>query len=116
MAENQQPKKSRKRSKRLKLTITERDKWQQILADVDKAMAPISVIQAITINLIDGTQVDIDVEELLKEGYDPVELEAEINNKLRELDHIIKNVDFFVSIDNVAKTVQPFTDILLKDL
>ena len=116
MAKNQQPKKPQRKSKRLKLTISERAKWKQILADVEKDLAPISVLRAISVNLIDGTNVDIDVEELLKEGFDPEELEAEINQKLHELDHVIKNVDFFISIDNVAKAVQPFTDNLLKNL
>ena len=116
MAENQQPKKPPRKSKRLKLTISERAKWNQILADVDKDLAPISVLRAISVNLIDGTKVDIDVEELLREGIDPETLEQEINHKLHELDHVIKNVDFFISIDNVAKAVQPFTDNLLKDL
>jgi len=104
------------RSKQLKLTITERAKWNRILKEVEKAEAPISVLQGITVNLIDGTQVDIDVEELLNEGILPEELEENINRKLRELDHIIKNVDFFISVENVAKTVQPFTDSLLRDL
>jgi len=111
----EQPKKPQK-SKRLKLTITERAKWNRILKEVEKAEAPISVLQCITVNLIDGTQVDINVQELLAEGMLPEELEDRINAKLHALDHIIKNVDFFISIENVAKTVQPFTDSILKNL
>ena len=112
----EQPKKRPRKSKRLKLTISERDKWKQILAEVEKAEAPVSVLRAITVNLIDGTHVDIDVQELLAEGLDPSDLEQEINQKLIELDDVIENVDFFISIDHVAKAVQPFTDSLLKNL
>jgi hypothetical protein len=115
---SQHPKKpgDPKRPKRLKLTITERAKWKQILKEVEKAEAPVSVLQGITVHLIDGTQVNIDVQELLNEGILPEDLEEDINQKLQDLDHIIENVDFFISIEHVAKTVQPFTDNLLKNL
>lgn len=109
------PKKQPKR-KRLKLTITEREKWKQILKDVDKAEAPVSVLHEITVNLIDGTSVDINVQELLAQGISADFLEEEINRKLKELDDFIKDVDFLISIEHVAKTVQPFTDSVLKDL
>jgi hypothetical protein len=116
MSKQLEPKKPPRKNKRLKLTISERAKWRQILAEVDKAEAPVSVLRGLTVNLIDGTQVDIDVQELLAEGLDPADLEAEINDKLQKLDSVIKNVDFFISVDHVAKAVQPFTDSLLKNL
>ena len=47
---------------------------------------------------------------------DPGELEQEINQKLFDLDNIIDDVSFFINIDHVAKTVQPETDNLLKNL
>ena len=112
----QEPKKPRPKSKRLKLTITERDKWKQILKDVEKAEAPVSVLHTITVNLKDGTSVEINVQELLAEGLTPEYLEAEINQKLQDLDHVIEDVDFLISIEHVAKAVQPFTDLLLKNL
>lgn len=112
----QNPKKPSAKNKRHKLTISSKDKWKQILKEVEKLEAPVSVIQTISVNLIDGTQVDIDVEELLKEGMSETDLEEEINSKLRDLDSIISNVDFFINIDHVAKTVQPITDSLLKNL
>lgn len=112
----QEPKKPRPKNKRLKLTISERDKWKQILKEVKKDEAPVSVLQLITVNLKDGSSVDINVQELLAEGHDPAVLEAEINQKLSNLDHVIKDVDFLISIEHVAKAVQPFTDSLLKNL
>jgi hypothetical protein len=39
-----------------------------------------------------------------------------LDSKLKALDHIIEDVDFFVSIDDVVNTVQPITDEILKDL
>jgi hypothetical protein len=109
------PKKPAK-SKRLKLALTERDKWRQILKEVEKAEAPVSILHAITVNLIDGTSVDINVQDLLTEGVDAEFLEQEISRKLKELDGIVEDVDFLISIEHVAKTIQPATDSLLKNL
>jgi hypothetical protein len=111
----QKPKKP-KQSKRHKLTISSKDKWKQILREVEKVEAPVSVIQTITVHLVDGTQVDIDVQELLNEGMPVEDLEQEINDKLDNLSEIIRTVDFHISVDHVAKTIQPATDNLLKNL
>jgi hypothetical protein len=70
----------------------------------------------VTVNLIDGTQVDINVTALLEEGHDPDEIEIMINSRLKKLDEIIRDVDIFINIDSVAKTVQPVTDNILKHL
>ena len=112
----EKPAKPPRKSKKLKLTITERDKWRQILKEVEKDEAPLSVLKSITVNLIDGTQVDIDIQELLALGINPEDLEIEINERLYELDDIIRDVDFFISVEHVAKAVQPATDLLLKNL
>lgn len=111
----QKPKRPR-RSKQLKLLISERDKWKQILKEVDLPEAPISVIQSISVELIDGTIVDINVQELLEEGYTEDELEELINEKLEANDHIIKDANFYINSDHVANTVQPITDRLLRKI
>lgn len=108
------PKRKRPRLKRL--NITSREKWGKILKDVKKQEVPVSLLESITVSLVDGTKVNINIKELLNDGMDPDEIENVLNQKLEELDHIIKEVDFFVSLDEVANTVQPITDIFLKDL
>ena len=115
MALQQNPKKP-KQSKRHKLTISSKDKWKQILREVEKIEAPVSVIQTITVHLVDGTQVDINVQDLLDEGMSANDLEQEINEKLDQLSEIIKTVNFYISVDHVAKAIQPATDNLLKNL
>jgi hypothetical protein len=113
----QQPKKpGAPKSKLLKLAISPKDQWKQILREVEKHEAPVSVIQKISVKLCDGTVVDIDVAELLADGMDPNDLEQNINEKLHELDEIIDDVNFFINIDHVAKTIQPATDNILKNL
>lgn len=110
----QKPKKPRLKSK--KLNLTSKKKWENILRSVEKKEIPIAMLESIQINLTDGTIVDIDIRELLDNGYDSDELEKEIKIKLKALDHIINEIDFFISVKAVEEAVQPITDQLLKNL
>jgi hypothetical protein len=115
MPNPQEPKKPRlPKSKRLNLN--KKEQWERLLKEVSKEQVPINVLLYITVNLKDGTQVNVDIEEMLNEGADPETVEKIINAKLVALDDIITDVDFHISVDSVAKTVQPFTDNLLKNL
>lgn len=111
---DKQPK--RKRPKLKRLNVTTREKWNKIIKDVEKQEIPVTLLESISVNLFDGTVVNINIKELLLNGMTPEEIEQELNEKLTTLDHIIKDVDFFVSIDDVANTVQPITDSFLKNL
>jgi hypothetical protein len=111
----QKPKKPRQvKSKRLNLNS--KDKWEKLLKEVNKEQVPITVLRYITVNLKDGTSVDVNIAEMIDEGAEPEFVEKLINKKLHDLDDIIKDVDFHISVDSVAKVIQPFTDQLLKDL
>jgi hypothetical protein len=110
-----QPRK-KPRSKLKKINVSARDQWKRILRDIEKEEIPITLLRAISVNLVDGTVVNIDVKELIKEGHDPEVIEEMLDLRLKALDHIIEDVDFYVDIDDVVKTVQPITDQILKDL
>jgi len=69
-----------------------------------------------TVNLVDGTTININVKDLIKEGNDPDMIEKALNKKLDELDSYIKDIDFYINLDAVADAVQPITDQILKDL
>ena len=113
----EQPKKRQpKKPKSKRINVSVREKWVKILKDVEKDEVPISCLEALNVNLKDGTVVTINIVELLSEGFEPAEIEARINEKLEKLDYIIRDVDFFVNIDQVAKTIQPATDRFLKNL
>jgi hypothetical protein len=115
MSKQQEPKKPKQpRSKRLK--INKKEQWQSILKEIDRGSAPVSCLEHIQVLLKDGTIVVVDVKQLLDEGADPDDIEVMINAKLKALDHIIEDVDFFVSLDKIANTIQPITDTILKDL
>lgn len=109
-----QPKAKKSRLKKLNCTV--REQWEAIVKSVKKSDVPVNVLDSITVNLIDGTQVDISIGEMVAQGTSHDKIQEYINDKLENLDSYIENVDFYVSIDEVAKLVQPMTDLLLKDL
>lgn len=104
------------RPKLKKINISPRDNWKNILRDIEKDDIPINLLQGISVNLIDNTKVNINIKELLENGNDPESLDQAIKKKIKDLDHIIKDIDFLISIDSVVEIVQPLTDEILKDL
>lgn len=111
----QNPKKPRQPKSR-RLNLNRKDQWEKLLKEVNKDQIPIGVLRYITVNLKDGTSVDVNVAEMLEDGADPAFVENLINSKIEALDDVIQDVDFHINVDSVAKVVQPFTDQLLKDL
>lgn len=110
----QKPKKQRPKSKRLNLSV--KSQWESILKSVEKKEIPITMLESVNVNLTDGTIVNINIKELLDEGNDPDILENMLKTKLSQLDYIITDIDFFISVSAVQKAVQPATDELLKNL
>lgn len=105
-----------KKPKSQKVNLNQKTNWRNILKEVEKHEVPIQVLEKLCVHLKDGTQVMIDVKTLLEDGCDAEEVETQINTKLEELDMYIENVDFFVDVDEVQKTVQPETDKILGKL
>lgn len=116
MSENPQRPKKPQRSKAKKVVLNKRKSWQDIVNAVDKKEVPINVLQHISVQLIDGSTITINIRELIDDGQNPDDIEALLDEKFNELDRYIKNVDFFVDIDRVVSTVQPETDKVLKGL
>ena len=110
----QKPKKPRQKSKRLNLNS--KTQWESILRSVEKKEIAIAFLESVSVNLTDGTVVNINVKELLDEGNDPDILEKMLKTKLSALDYIIEDIDFYISVAAVQKAVQPATDQLLKNL
>jgi len=114
MMSERKPKKQRPKSKRLNLN--NKTQWEAILRSVEKKEIPITVLESVSVNLTDGTIVNINIKELIDEGNDPDVLEKMLKTKLSQLDYIIEDIDFFISVTAVQKVVQPATDELLKNL
>lgn len=110
------PRKRNLRPKLKKINTSSRHQWQNIIKDIEKENVPIRLLQSMVINLIDGTQINILVKDLIKDGNDPDMLESLLNKRINDLDQYIKDIDFYINIDAVADAVQPITDKILKDL
>lgn len=108
--------KPKKQPKSKRLNLNSKTAWKNILKDVDKDEVPIHVLEKLMVHLKDGTIVQIDIKKILSDGTDPDELEKHVSARLDELDMYIDNIDFFVDIAAVEKTVQPETDRLLSKL
>ena len=110
------PRKRKQPLKLKKINVSEKSQWREILKDIDKDEIPIELLLSIKVRLIDGTEVNIDVKELLQKGHDPIDIQNSLDLKFQEIDAYIEDIDFYVSIDEVVKTVKPLTDQILKDL
>lgn len=109
--------KPKKPAKSTKLNLNNsKAAWRKILKDVEKKEVPIHVLEKLMVYLKDGTIVTIDIRKILKEGANPDDVELHVNQRLEELDMYIDNVDYFLDIDLVERTIQPETDRLLANL
>ena len=81
---------------------------------MSKNEVPVTMLEAVSVNLIDGTSVEVDIQQLLIEGNDPDDIRDMLNTRLVRMDDVIRDVDFMINIDKVASTVQPITDTILK--
>lgn len=115
MSKQQEPKKPR-RQKSKRLNLNKREQWERLLKEVNTEYAPLNVILCLTVNLKDGTSVEVNIAEMLQDGADPEIIERMVTKRLSDLNDIIRDIDFHISVDSVAKFIQPFTDQLLKDL
>lgn len=116
MSENLPQPKKPQRSKAKKVNMNVKKRWQDIVNDVDKNKVPVTVLQRIVVRLIDGTDLSIDIKQLIRDGLEESEIEEMLDEKFEDLDQYINNVDFFVDLDKVVNTVQPETDKVLKGL
>lgn len=98
------------------INISKKRSWRKIIREVEKKEVPIHCLERIVVNLKDGTSVPVNIKELLAGGADPDFVEKELNKKLDALELYIHNINFFIDIDQIEKTVQPETDKILSKL
>ncbi len=91
-------------------------KWESIIEDVDKVKVPVQFIKKIIVKMTGKKQHTINIQNLLKQGLDPEEIEEVVSRKLHELDPLITSFDFILNIESIAETVQPQTDKILNKL
>ena len=92
------------------------EQWDHIISGVDKTEVPLECINKIVIRLQGGRQKTINLARLRRDGFDLEEIESYLTRNLLELGDLVRDIDFLVDVNAVAKLVQPETDKLLKDL
>jgi hypothetical protein len=92
------------------------EQWDHIISGVDKTEVPLECINKIVIRLQGGRQKTINLAKLKRDGFDLEEIESYLTRNLVELGDLVRDIDFLVDVNAVAKLVQPETDKLLKDL
>jgi len=92
------------------------DKWEHILEDVEKNKIPVEFIKKLIIKLQGKKQQTINIQKLFQQGLDSEQIEEVVSRKLHELEDDITSVEFVLNVQNIADTVQPATDQLLKNL
>lgn len=91
-------------------------KWELILAEVELGDVPIQYIKKVVVRLTGKKQHTINVQNLMKQGLEPPEVEEIVARKLHELDPLIVSYDFILNVERIAEDVQPETDKLLNKL
>lgn len=91
-------------------------KWESILDGVEKSRIPIQFVKKFVCKLKGRKQHTINIQNLLKQGIEPEEIEVLVNRKLEELDDIMVSFEIVLNIDEIAKVIQPETDRLLENL
>jgi len=92
------------------------DRWEKIIAEVNKTDIPLECIKKVVIKLTGGRQKTINLQTLAKQGLALEEIENMLTRTLNELEAEIRDVDFVVDTNAVADLVQPETDKLLGKL
>jgi hypothetical protein len=92
------------------------NKWEHILEDIEKNKIPVEFIKKLIIKLQGKKQQTINIQKLFQQGLDSEQIEDVVSRKLHELEDDITSVEFVLNVQNIADTVQPATDKLLKNL
>jgi hypothetical protein len=92
------------------------EKWEHIVNDVEKTKIPIEFIKKIILKLNGRRQRTINIQSLVKQGFDNEEIEEAVTRKLQEYDDEMMGIEFVLDIEGIAETVQPETDKMLKNL
>jgi hypothetical protein len=92
------------------------EKWEHILEDVETTKIPVEFIKKMVVKLNGKKQHTINIEKFLKQGLGPDQIEDIVSRKLQELDDSSVGIEFILNVQNIADTVQPTTDDLLKNL
>jgi len=91
-------------------------RWERIISEVNKTDVPLECIKKVVIKLTGGRQKTINLHTLQKQGLALEEIENILTRTFGAYDNEIRDVDFVVDPEAVARLIQPETDNLLKGM
>jgi len=92
------------------------EKWQHIVNDVEITKIPVEFIKKLVLKLHGRKRRTINIEQMIKHGFDGEEIELVVQRKLEEFDDQMTGIEFVLDIEGIADVVQPQTDQMLKNL
>jgi hypothetical protein len=92
------------------------EKWEHIIAEVNKTEVPLECIKKVIIKLEGRKQRTLNLATLKRQGLDMEDLEIVLTRTLTDLGDTVRDIDFVVDVTEVAKIVQPETDKILSNL
>ena len=105
-----------KRSLPMLLTEDFLEQWGKIVDQVEKQHVPIHFVSKVIFRTANRRQKTINLQRLRDSGVDREAVELAVESFIRENEDQIHSMEFIIDIRAVAKTVQPETDRLLKDV
>lgn len=105
-----------KRSLPMLLTEDFLEQWGKIVDQVEKEHVPIHFVSKVIFRTVDRKQKTINLQRLRDSGIDREAVEQAVESYIRENENQIHSMEFIIDIRAVARTVQPETDRLLKDV
>jgi hypothetical protein len=100
----------------MQLKVDNVDKWEDVLASVDKDQIPIDCVKKILFKLKGGKQKTINLKKLRDSGLELEEIEIVVTRSMFDLQKDIINMDFVIDVQTVADHIQPLTNKLLEKL
>lgn len=91
-------------------------KWEHIIEDVEMTKVPVEFMKKLILKLSGRRQRTINIEMLMRQGFNSEEIEETITRKMQELDDEILSVEFVLDVEGIASVIQPQTDKILRDI
>lgn len=92
------------------------ERWEHIVDDVEKTKIPVEFIKKLVVKLSNRRRKTINVRNYFKQGLTSDDIESVIGDILNNLNDEMLSIEFILDIENIAETVQPETDRILKNL
>lgn len=97
------------------LTESFKERWQNIIEDVDISNVPIEYIDHLILHTEDDREFIVSVVDLLAEGINPQELEEELTYRIENYNGVL-SIDYILNVDKISTDIQSTTDKTLKNL